>query len=328
MTETNTSLTAPVTSVMRSDVSALPLNYTVQEALSYIRQKKLGEKIIYFYVVDQTGCLKGVLPVRKLLTAPLDTPLETIMVPRVIAIPADATVLDACELFLVHRFLALPVVDNQGHLIGIVDITVFTDEVFDIAERSQIDSLFESIGIRITQLKSASPTKAAGLRFPWLLVTVSSGLICALISQRFESTFIKATTLGFFITLVLGLGESVAAQSMSIAIHLLRHAKPNLSWTIQSLKRELTSGIILGISIALLISFFAASWFGFTPAIKALSVSIPIVIINGCLVGLFIPSLLHKLQLDLKVASGPLVLGIADICTVTTYFTLASLLVK
>jgi len=156
MTETNTSLTAPVTSVMRSDVSALPLNYTVQEALSYIRQKKLGEKIIYFYVVDQTGCLKGVLPVRKLLTAPLDTPLETIMVPRVIAIPADATVLDACELFLVHRFLALPVVDNQGHLIGIVDITVFTDEVFDIAERSQIDSLFESIGIRITQLKSAS----------------------------------------------------------------------------------------------------------------------------------------------------------------------------
>ena len=196
---------------------------------------------------------------KKLLTPPLDTPLENIMVPPVIVIPTDATVLDACELFLIHRFLALPVVDNQGHLIGIVDITVFTDEVFDIAERSQIDSLFEAIGIRITQLKSASQTKAAGIRFPWLLVTVSSGLICALISQRFESTFIKATTLGFFITFVLGLGESVAAQSMSIAIHLLRHAKPNLSWVIQSLKRELTSSIILGISIASLISFFAAS---------------------------------------------------------------------
>src|SRR5215471_11648039 len=142
---------------VRKDFAALPSLLTVQEALDSIRQKGLGEKIIYFYVVDEQERLVGVLPTRRLLTAPLDTPLKDIMISRLVSIPATATVLDACELFVLHKYLAFPVVDDQRRPIGIVDVALFTGEVFDLAERSHIDDVFETIGFRVSQVRDASP---------------------------------------------------------------------------------------------------------------------------------------------------------------------------
>src|SRR5262245_33942397 len=100
-----------VLSVARKDVATLRADFTIQEALDTIRQRGIGEKIVYFYVVDGEERLVGVLPTRRLLTAPPDQRLSDVMLSRVIAIPQSATVLEACELFVLHKFLAFPVVD-------------------------------------------------------------------------------------------------------------------------------------------------------------------------------------------------------------------------
>src|SRR5215471_9047148 len=86
-------------------------------------------RIIYFYVVDDEGRLSGVVPTRRLLLSAPEAPLADIMVRQVVAIPATATVLDACEFFTLHRLLAFPVVDEQRRIVGLVDVEMYTDEL-------------------------------------------------------------------------------------------------------------------------------------------------------------------------------------------------------
>src|SRR6185437_3833928 len=111
---------------VRTDFTTLPEGLTVQQVLETIRSKGVGEKLVYFYVVNDTGQLVGVLPTRRLLTAAADKALAEIMVKRVLAIPSTATLLEACELFAMHKLLAFPVVDEHRHIVGIVDVNVFT----------------------------------------------------------------------------------------------------------------------------------------------------------------------------------------------------------
>src|SRR5262245_23003965 len=130
MTDELAHLQKPIATVARKDVATLRADFTVQAALEAIRQQGIGEKIVYFYVVDSEERLVGVLPTRRLLTAPPEQPLSELMLKRVIAIPQSATVLEACELFVLHKFLAFPVVDYRRRIVGVVDVGVFTDEIF------------------------------------------------------------------------------------------------------------------------------------------------------------------------------------------------------
>src|SRR5229473_3482944 len=135
-------LQMPLLAVARKDVATLREDFSVQQALDAIRQRGVGEKIIYFYAVDEDGCLTGVLPTRRLLTAPLTQRLSEVMIPRVVTIPQTATVLEACEAFVLHKFLAFPVVDEQRRIVGVVDVGLLNEEAFDIAERQVTDELF------------------------------------------------------------------------------------------------------------------------------------------------------------------------------------------
>src|SRR6266480_5187650 len=121
----------PVARHCRVDQPLLKADMTIEQALGAIRQQGLGERIIYFYVVDEQDRLAGVLPTRRLLIASPDMILRELMVTRVVAIPATATVLDACEFFVLYKFFAFPVVDANRHIIGVVDISLFTAEMLE-----------------------------------------------------------------------------------------------------------------------------------------------------------------------------------------------------
>ena len=115
----------------RVDQPLLKADMTVEKALAAIRREGLGERIIYFYAVDEHDRLAGVLPTRRLLTASPEITLRELMVTRVVAIPSTATVLDACEFFVLYKFFAFPVVDADRHIIGVVDISLFTAEILE-----------------------------------------------------------------------------------------------------------------------------------------------------------------------------------------------------
>ncbi|PYI99329.1 MAG: magnesium transporter MgtE, partial [Verrucomicrobia bacterium] len=124
----------PVVEHARKDFPLLDANMTIGEALERIRREGVGERVIYFYAVDEEKRLVGVVPTRRLLTAPLETALREVMVRRVVAVPAKATVLDACEFFVLYKFLAFPVVDEQRRVVGIVDANLFAEEVLEAGD--------------------------------------------------------------------------------------------------------------------------------------------------------------------------------------------------
>lgn len=309
----------------RLDFPLLQQEQTVQAALDTIRKEGIGEKIIYFYVVDAGKRLVGVLPTRRLLTSPSDTRLSDIMVSRVVAIPSTGTILEACELFAMHRFFAFPVVDDQYCVVGLVDINLFTEEVLDLAQGEPPDDLFEAIGFHVSQMRDASPTKAFRYRFPWLLVTIGTGTVCAFLAGAFAGTLAHSLILAFFFTLVLGLAESVSIQSMTVTIQALHATRPTVGWYWRTLKRETGTALMLGMSCGGLVCLIVWLWRRNLLAGIAIGGSIVFSLLMACLAGLSIPSLLHACRLDPKIAAGPITLGITDVMTVLFYFLIGAL---
>jgi magnesium transporter len=277
-------------------------------------------------VVNENGSLIGVVPTRRLLTASLFAVISEIMIKRVITIPENATILETYEFFLLYKFLAFPVVNQEKQILGVVDISMFTDDTFDAANQETMDKMFETIGFRIMQVREASPFKAFRFRFPWLLATITSGTACALLTGVFELTLAKSLILAFFLTLVLGLAESVSIQSMTMAIHTLKSKQPDLKWYIKSICREVGTAILLGFACGFVVGIISFLWRGNLMASLTIGTSIMLTLCSAVFFGLSIPSLLHRLKLDMRIASGPLTLAFTDISTVVIYFSIATLL--
>lgn len=326
MTEYSTCLQSRVIDIARKDIAKLHYDNTVQQALDDIREKGLGDRIIYFYVVNDNDQLVGVVPTRRLLTSPLNMQISEVMIDRVITIPQHATVLETHDFFIQHKFLAFPIVDENRHILGVVDIEMLTDDAFDIADKISVDTAFEMIGFRITQVRESSILQAFRFRFPWLLATITSGTICALLVGVYEITLAKSLILAFFLTLVLGLGESVSIQSMTTTIYNLRSIQPGWAWYVRTLRREIGTAISLGFMCGLVVGLIALLWRGEEVAAFAIGSSIMLTLSTASFFGLSIPTLMHKLKLDVKIASGPLTLALTDISTILIYFSLAKML--
>lgn len=304
----------------------LQKDWTIETALLETRTAKVPGPIIYFYVVDDAGRLVGVLPTRSLLTSTLDTRIESVMISRLVTLPEKATIGDASELFVMHRFLAIPIVDNERRVVGVIDVNAFSDQVLDVAERRNVDTVFEAIGLRISEARDSSPFRAFRLRFPWLTATIAGGTSCALLAGMFEATLAESILLAFFLTLVLGLGESVSTQSMTLAVQLLRSQPPTLKWFAKASSREFLTASMLGLACGSATALIVLLGYGDGMAAVAIGGSIALALVFASLLGLSVPSALHALRLDPRVAAGPLTLAATDLCTLGVYFNMGRML--
>ena len=315
----------------RKDFPLLDANMSVAEALDRIRREGVGERVIYFFATDAEQRLVGVLPTRRLLTAPLATRLEEIMVRRVVAIPASATVLEACEFFVLYKFFAFPVVDSARRVVGVVDVSLFAEEMLEMGEREDerrsvahvADDVFEALGFRLAQVRGASPWRVFRYRFPWLLATVGAGTACALLAGAFETTLAGSLVIAFFLTMVLGLNESVSMQSMTLTIQALRANTLTRRWFVHNLRRELATAVLLGLACGLLVGAIVWVWREDPRSAGVIGTSIAVSLVTACLFGFSVPSLLHGLKLDPKIAAGPVTLAVTDFCALAFYFSLA-----
>jgi magnesium transporter len=183
--------------------------------------------------------------------------------------------------------------------------------------------VFQTIGFRVAEVQQASVFKAFQLRFPWLLATVASGTVCAFLAGAYEATLAQSIVLAFFLTLVLGLGESVSAQSLTVSVQALHSVQPDLAWIWRALRKEFPTALMLGCACGLLVGVIVWLWRGAPVAALVVGGSIVLAMLTASLVGLLIPALLHRFKWDPKIASGPLVLALADVCTLLYYFNIA-----
>jgi magnesium transporter len=314
-----------VTRHMRTDFTRIRIEQTVGEALTSLRERQGEGRIIYFYVVDNEGRLKGVMPTRRLLLNPPDKLIAEIMVERVIVIPASATVLDACEFFTLHRLLAFPVVDEDRRILGVVDVELYTDELseLDTSESERYDDLFQLIGVHLTEAQQASPWVSFSKRFPWLLCNIAGGVLAAFLAGVYEAELQKVVALALFIPVVLALAESVSIQSVSLALQTMHGQKPTWSALFLKMSRELMTGVLLGAACGVLVGAVALLWLRHGVVVLCLVGGIASGVAGAAVIGLTMPYLLRILKRDPQVAAGPIALAASDMLTLLLYFNFA-----
>lgn len=310
-----------IADIVSRQVPALRLQHTVGEAQALIRTTASGYKFLYFYVVDEQQRLQGVIPARLLLTSPLETRLQDILNRNLVTLRMDMDQTEAIRTFATQKFLALPVVDDLGHLQGVVDVEQLGGEVGDVHSRTGFDDVYELLGLRLSP--SASAWEAYLKRFPWLLTTIAAGTACALLAGFFESTIQQLLMLAFFMTLVLGLNEAVAMQSVTLAIQTL-HTQPasKAAW-FQNWKKEVRTALLIGLSCAVVVGGISIWWSSEDLGSKILAISLTVSLCLSSTIGLTVPYVLHQKPQWSKVAAAPVSLALADLMTLTVYFSTA-----
>ena len=242
---------------------------------------------------------------------------------RVLSLPESASLMEACECFILHKFLAIPVVDSRKRLRGIIDVGLFTDEVMELSGSGNTDQLFQTIGIHIQELQHASPLKAFRIRFPWLAATVSGGVLCALLAGAFAATLQQRVVLAVFMALVLGLGEAVAAQSLALTVQSLPPTRVRWKWLRAKLRREVVTTSLLGLLAGSAVSLMVALFWRDLPSALAIGGSVVVSILVAGLLGVLVPVFLRMVHWDPKIAAGPITLAAADLFTVSCYLVTA-----
>lgn len=322
-------LDEPVTRRLRTEYAKIRARHDVAAALADARTSGRGAKFLYFYVLDDDDRLVGVVPTRELLMSEPTTPVADIMQKRVVSLPDSATLMDACDFFLLHRFLALPVVDRQGQLVGVVDVDVFADEMSELnrldADREQAEDFFQLIGVRLAEVRRAGPLHAFRARFPWLLCNVVGGLATAGVAALFQGVLERVVALSLFIPVVLSVAESVSIQSLTLTLqahHSLSRVR--LGRVASMLRREAPVGVMLGVGCAVVIAGAVGLLRGDAPLAICLLLTVATTVLLATVLGVLTPLTLHALRCDPKIAAGPIVLTLTDLASLAIYLTLAA----
>lgn len=321
---THEQLHASILDYVRPADLILPAGETIGAALERARQLPGTNVILYCYVVDEDDRLVGIVPIQRLLINPPEARIADVMIDEVVAIPAWATVLVAAEYFVNRRLLAFPVVEAGGRLVGIVDASLFTDDVLAMA-RESFDGIFQIIGVHATA--GRTPWTGFKDRFPWLLCNIAGGLLCAVLASRYESLLDVAVVLALFIPVVLALGESVSIQSVTLTLQNL-HGDRRFAWLpfLRGVLKEFLTAVLLGLGCGVLVAATAWLWKGEPLVGVALGLAITASMVTASVLGLALPTALHAAKADPKIAAGPIVLALTDLATLLFYFTVAGVL--
>ncbi|MEZ5284299.1 MAG: magnesium transporter [Vicinamibacterales bacterium] len=312
----------PVLPLVRPVPVRLLATQSVADALASVRGSISTRDIHYYYVVDDAERLVGVVPARHLLAAAPADRVEQVMIDDVVAIPSWATVLIASEYFATRKLMAFPVIHDDGRLLGVVDIGLFTTEVIDLARRTY-DDIFQLLGVHATAMRT--PWTSFKDRFPWLLSNIAGGLLCAVIASQFEWLLDRAVVLALFIPIVLALAESVSMQSATLTLQGLSDESLKPARVLKAVWKESRTGLLLGASCAVLVSGVVLAWRRDLLGAAVIGGAMAVSMVAACLFGVLVPTLIRAAKADPRIASGPLVLASTDIVTLLCYLGLGAL---
>jgi magnesium transporter len=308
-------LDCPVSELAHVDYMQLFDWETVGQSLERIRGEHLGERIVYFYAIGKGDKLLGVVPARRMIVSSEQTLIRDILISPVISIPEHATLREAFQTMAGRKLLAVPLVDSENRICGVIDIRHYSEEALDFERREAAERLFQILGFHIEGAQKGI-WWAFRSRFPWMLCNIASGLAAAAITGAYSGVLKNTVALAFFFSVVLGIAESVSMQAVSIGLQSLDH--PAGAW------REFRMGPVLGLAAGAVVGLVGWTAIGLPLIGAILTGSILFGATVGTGLGLLLPRLVHRWKLDPKIASGPAVLAITDVFTITAYLTLAS----
>ncbi|GGK33626.1 magnesium transporter MgtE [Caldalkalibacillus thermarum] len=308
--------------IMTTEFIALSTKEKASDVLKRLRQQAPdAETIYYLYVVNEEGKLVGVVSLRDLIVAQDEQLVEEIMSTRVVSVSVLDDQEEVANVIKKYDFLAVPVISKQGKLVGIVTV----DDVMDVVEEEATEDIGEISAARGAVDLQLSSFSAAKKRAPWILMLAFLGLITAGVIGRFEETLETVALLAVFIPLIMDSAGNTGTQTLAVVVRSLALGTIDRVGVGKLLKRELGTGMMLGLICALVLVLaipllYDGNWvLGMVVAVSlfaALSVA--------TVVGAAIPLVINKLRIDPAIASGPFITTLNDIIALFIYFSVAT----
>jgi magnesium transporter len=297
--------------------------YTVEEAIQYLRREApTAETVYYVYVIDANDRLVGVVSLRELLIAQPNTQITDIMYERIISVPADMDQEEVAKLLERYDFLAIPVVDDDHRLLGIITV----DDIIDVLIEEAQEDLAKLSAVGQTEMNVLThPFSSARRRIPWLILLLFIGMFTANLLGCFQTTIEQVSALALFMPMIAGMTGNTGTQSLALVIRGLSSGQLTRDKYMQILRQEGIVGMIIGTVCSLLIIALVTLWQGNPYLGLVVGGSLWCTLLIGTIAGTLIPLLLHMLKVDPTVASGPLITTLNDVFSLMIYFGFATM---
>jgi magnesium transporter len=307
--------------LMQREFLAVPDDWTVQQCVDYIRTRSdLPDAFYDTFVVNSDGHVLGGIPLHRLLTSEVTTPISEIMDEYSQRIPVLMPQKEVAYIFHRYGLISAPVEDEAQHLVGMVTI----DDVMDIMEESATEELVHLSGVSEPDFYSdvAATTRS---RFTWLFVNLLTAILASWVISFFEGALQSMVALAVLMPIVASQGGNAGTQTLAVAVRGL--ALRELTWlnAWNFLRKEVAVGAFNGLFFALIIGIFTTFWFQNAGVALVIGLAMIINLVAAAFAGTVIPLILHRLKIDPAISSSALVTMVTDCCGYAVFLSLATI---
>ena len=310
--------------IMNPHVFALSEDMTVGEAITELQTNRDVEMVFYLYVVDERRHLVGVVSLRRLLLVAPETPLKRIMTADLISARVDMDQEEVARQVASYNLLAIPVVDEENKLVGVITV----DDVIDVIKDEATEDIYRLAGVSGYENISTTPGESLRLRFPWLAVNLATAFLASAVVAQFEGTIARMTALAVFMPIVAGMGGNAATQTLTVIVRGI--ALGELTWS--NARKALSKELIVGIGNGIATGAIAAVvvWlFKADPMIGLLlGIAMVINLFVAATAGTLIPLGLKAMGIDPALASTVFITTFTDVCGFASFLGLATMYLR
>lgn len=321
--------------LMTPDYMTVRQDWTISEVLEYIRENgESSETLDIIYIVDEKGFLIDDIKIGEFLLAPLNEKVSELMDGKKVALLVTDDEEVAINVFTEFNRVALPVTDAQGILLGIVTI----DDVLELAKKEDTEDIQKLGGVEAFEepYMEVPVFKMIGKRAPWLIILFLGELLTASAMAYFEHEIARAVVLALFIPLIVSSGGNSGSQAATLIIRAMALGEVTIGDWYRIMRREIISGLVLGLLLGVLGFTRVAAWSMFTDLYGPhwLSIAFTIgfsltgVVLWGSLMGSMLPLILKRLGADPATSSAPFIATLVDVTGLLIYFSLAAMILS
>jgi magnesium transporter len=310
--------------IMNPKVFALSEDMTAAEAIAALQGSRDVEMVFYLYVIDARRHLVGVVSLRRLLLVAPDTPLKRIMTTDLISVRVDVNQEEVARLVASYNLLAIPVVDEENKLVGVITV----DDVIDVIKDEATEDVYRLAGLASDDRVFTSPGDSLKKRLPWLIVNLATAFIAASVVKVFEGTIGIVTSLAVFMPVVAGMGGNAATQTLAVIVRGIAIGELTWSNTRKALLKEAMVGMGNGVACGIVGAGVVWLMQGnpFLGAILGMAMIINMFV--AAIAGTLIPLGLRALKVDPALASSVFITTLTDVFGFLSFLGLGALFIR
>lgn len=308
--------------IMTTEFVSVTSSMSVREAMRHLKvMAPDSETIYYVFVVDDDKRLAGIVSLRELIIADDDEYIGDIMNERVVSVLVSDDQEEVAQIMKDYDFLALPVLDYQDHLVGIVT----ADDIMDVMDAEASEDYSRLAGMSESERTTDSSFETAKKRLPWLLGLTFMGMITVMMLTTFEETLEQVAILGAFIPIIGGMAGNTGTQSLAVAVRGISTGEIKDESKFKLALREMGSGVMTGFVCGTTLLLIITLLFQESILLALIiSVSLMIAMTIATLTGTLVPLVMDRFGIDPAIASGPFITTGNDVISLLIYFSLAN----